>query len=243
MATRVAAPPTAVAASAALAPGSLPEQASVRWRRRVGTAELGRRGRWWTLTTISHTVPFVLAAGLVVAMKPLLVPIAIVLLIHAWAIPELYAARGAGVLKPSPGASPGAGAGRSPGAGAGPGDPEKRALRLLGDLVDHGNRKLHDRTGLVLQPGVFGNWIVGEAGAVLVGPGGRRVFCYCVGVTDKRLPAGDRIAHLLLALRCDEAGFATVANLAFSGASWRLRRRLRPEQREALELARRHAAR
>lgn len=46
--------------------------------------------------------------------------------------------------------------------------------------------------------------------------------------------AGDRIAHLLLALRSDEAGFATVANLAFSGACWRLRRRLPKIRREAL---------
>ena len=39
-------------------------------------------------------------------------------------------------------------------------------------------------------------------------------------------PSADRTAHLLLALREDEAGFATVANLAFSGAAWRVRRRL-----------------
>ena len=38
------------------------------------------------------------------------------------------------------------------------------------------------------------------------------------GVDDPTLPTGDRIAHLLLALRADEQGFATVANLAFSGA-------------------------
>ena len=41
------------------------------------------------------------------------------------------------------------------------------------------------------------------------------------------LPSGDRIAHLLLALRADEQGFATVANLSFAGARWRLRRRMR----------------
>ena len=45
----------------------------------------------------------------------------------------------------------------------------------------------------------------------------------------------DRIAHLLLALRTDESGFATVANLAFSGARWRLRRRLPRRVRVALE--------
>ncbi len=43
---------------------------------------------------------------------------------------------------------------------------------------------------------------------------------------DRELPPSDRIAHLLLALRVDEEGFATVANHAFAGAPWRVRRRL-----------------
>ena len=70
----------------------------------------------------------------------------------------------------------------------------------------------------------------------------RRAYCYCVKVDPRleaasELPSGDRIAHLLLALRSDEAGFATVANLAFSGARWRLRRRMRAEMRPALDAA------
>ena len=117
------------------------------------------------------------------------------------------------------------------------GEAELVALGLLGDLVGHGARELHDRTGLVLERGGLGTWLVGEAGALLVRPGGHRVNCYCVKVADASLPGGDRIAHLLLALRADEAGFATVANLAFSGAPWRLRRRLRKPTREALEVA------
>ena len=59
--------------------------------------------------------------------------------------------------------------------------------------------------------------------------------CYCVGVNEPTLPSGDRIAHLLLALRADEHGFATVANLAFSGARWRVRRRLDRGLRPALD--------
>ncbi len=51
------------------------------------------------------------------------------------------------------------------------------------------------------------------------------------------LPGGDRIAHLLLALRADEEGFATVANRAFAGARWRLRRRLDAPVRPALDHA------
>ncbi len=78
---------------------------------------------------------------------------------------------------------------------------------------------------------------MGEAGALLVRPGGRRVDCWCVKV-DGDLPSADRTAHLLLALREDEAGFATVANLAFSGAAWRLRHRLAKPMRPALAAAR-----
>ena len=51
------------------------------------------------------------------------------------------------------------------------------------------------------------------------------------------LPTADRTSHLLLALRADEAGLATVANLAFSGTTWRVRRRLDPRQRPALAAA------
>ena len=65
---------------------------------------------------------------------------------------------------------------------------------------------------------------MGEAGALLVR--GRRVHCFCVRVDDPDLPSADRISHLLLALRADEQGFATVANQAFAGARWRVRRRL-----------------
>ena len=154
------------------------------------------------------------------ALEPLSFPVGLALLAHAWAIPELYARRGANVVRPRPRAEDA---------------PERLALGLLGDLVGHDARELHARTGLVPERGSLGVWLVGEAGAVLVAPGGRRVFCWCVQVPEPGLPSGDRIAHLLLALRADEEGFATVANLAFSGAPWRLRRRLVPRARPALD--------
>jgi hypothetical protein len=116
--------------------------------------------------------------------------------------------------------------------------PEATALLLLGDLVSDEARTLHATTGLLVERHALGVWVVGEAGALLVRPGGHRVNTYCVTAADKELPRSDRIAHLLLALRCDEAGFATVANLAFSGATWRLRRRLPAPQRAALVAAR-----
>jgi hypothetical protein len=223
----VASRPQIAAAGALSATGApprpLPELASVYWRPRVTERRLRRRDQLWTLTTITHTIPFILAAALLAAAKPVTLPVDLVLLAHAWAIPELYAARGAGVLRR--------------GSSAAPSEPEQRALGLLGDLVDPPARELLDRTGLVIQPGELGVWLLGEAGALLVRPGGRRVVCYCVRATDPELPYGDRIAHLLLALREDESGFATVANLAFSGAPWRLRRRLPAAAREGLAAA------
>ena len=197
----------------------LPETAAVHWRPRVDERSLARRGRLWTLTTVAHTIPFTVAAVLLFALEPLSAPVGLILLAHAWAIPELYAKRGANVLRPRPRAADA---------------PERAALGLLGDLVGHKARELHTRTGLVLERGALGVWVVGEAGALLVR--GRRVHCWCVHVDDRRLPSADRVAHLLLALRTDEQGFATVANLAFSGARWRVRRRLAPIQRVALDV-------
>jgi hypothetical protein len=198
---------------------ALPELQTVYWRRRVSEESLTRTGRLWTLTAVAHTVPLIAAAVVLAVLNPITIPVGILLIAHAWIIPELYAARGAGVVRDRRRAGP---------------EAERVALRLLGDLVGHEARELHARSGLVLEGGRLGAWLVAEAGAILVRPGGRRVNCYCVKVTDPELPSSDRIAHLLLALRADEAGFATVANLAFSGAPWRLRRRLPERQRAAL---------
>jgi hypothetical protein len=194
----------------------------VHWRPRASESSLIRTGRLWTLTIVAHTVPLIAVAALLVVLNPITAPVAVVLLAHAWAIPELYAARGSNVVRWRT-------TGRS--------GSERRAVLLLGDLVGEKARELHARTGLILERGRLGTWLLGTAGAILVRPGGRRVHCYCVRTVDRSLPASDQIAHLLLALRSDETGFATVANLAFSGARWRLRRRLRSDAREALDVA------
>jgi hypothetical protein len=196
----------------------LPEVAAVHWRRPMDARRLRRYARAWTATMAAHTVPLVAAAGGLFALEPLTAPVGLALLAHAWAIPELYANRGAKVVKPR----------RRRGAAA-----EATALGLLGDLIDADARDLHARTGLVRERGALGVWLVGEAGALLVR--GRRVHCWCVRVQDADLPSGDRVAHLLLALREDEVGFATVANHAFSGARWRVRRRLPRAMRPALD--------
>ena len=212
-------------ASGAADAGTLPELARVPWRRRADERSLRRTGRLWTATALAHSVPFVGTAVALGVVKPVLTPLSLILLAHAWAIPELYAARGAGVVRRAVPPHP---------ATAGP---ERVALGLLGDLVGHEPRALHQRTGLMLERARLGVWLVGPAGALLVRPGGRRVLCYCVKPVDAGLPAGDRVAHLLLALRTDESGFATVANLAFSGACWRLARRLPALARPALSAA------
>jgi len=208
--------------SAGEIPLALPETAGVHWRPRADERRLRIAARLWTLTTVAHTIPFLGAGALLFALEPLSFPVGLILAVHAWAIPELYAKRGANVLIPRRGTTAQA---------------EATALGLLGDLVGHEARELHARTGLVPERGRLGVWLVGEAGALLVRPGGRRVHCYCVRVEDPELPKADRIAHLLLALREDEPGFATVANGAFSGARWRVRRRLPARMRPALEAA------
>ncbi|MDA0173111.1 hypothetical protein OJ998_28680 [Solirubrobacter taibaiensis] len=198
----------------------LPERASVFWRAPMTPARLRTYARAWTITTAAQVVPMMLVAALMVTLHPVAAVVGGILLLHAWAIPELYANRGAKVVKPR----------------ARLGETEERtALGLLGDLVGHEARELHARTGLVMERGALGVWLVGEAGALLVR--GRRVHCWCVRVPDATLPSSDRIAHLLLALREDEEGFATVANHAFAGARWRVRRRLPKSQRPALAAA------
>lgn len=205
----------------------LPELAAVWWRTRTDNNSLRRTEGRWLAWTVAQTAPFLAIAALLVALKPLLVPMSVLALAWAWIIAELFAARGAAVVRPR----------RLPHKAGKRDDAERTAVGLLGDLLDHRSRALHDRTGLVLETGELGAWVLGEAGVVLVRPGGRRTHCYCVKPTDKALPHGDRIAHLLLALRADETGFATVANLAFCGARWRLRRRLDRAGREALDAA------
>jgi hypothetical protein len=201
----------------------LPEREAVHWRPLVDERRLRRTATVWTATTTTLVVPFIGAGAALFALQPLALPVTLVSFAHAWVIPELYAHRGANVVKP-----------KAPRAGA---RAEQVSVGLLGDLIGHEARELHARTGLVLERAALGVWLVGPAGALLVRPGGHRVNCYCVRVNDPELPSGDRIAHLLLALRSDEHGFATVANLAFSGARWRVRRRVAKSVRPALDAA------
>jgi hypothetical protein len=210
--------------AASEAPQPLPELAAVPWRRRVSAEGLRTRGRAWTWFTAAYVVQWIVVAGILLALEPLSAPVAAIGLAMAWIVPNLYAARGATTLRPKGPRREG---------------PEAVAQGFLGDLLGHEERELHRATGLALERGRLGTWVVGEGGAALVTDGGRRVHCFCVRTTDPELPPSDRIAHLLLALRSDEEGFATVANHAFAGAPWRLARRIDARMRPALAAARR----
>jgi hypothetical protein len=214
-----------VAESAA---GTLPELAAVPWRPLADDATLRRTASLWTLHTVALVVPFCAAAVGLFLLQPLTAPVGLLALGHAWVIPELYAQRGANVVRPKV---------RRPAAA----DSERTALGLLGELVGPDVRAGYERTGLVCEPGRLGVWLVGEEGALLVRPGGRRVHCFCVRVPKGDLPRADRVAHLLLALRTDERGFATVANCAFCGGRRRVRRRLPRGMRPGLDAAARQA--
>lgn len=206
------------------------------WRKRYSEEELRRDGRRWTVWTASLVASFGAPAAALVWIEPLAAPAAALFVGHAAAITHLQARRGARAVVPI--GSPGSAAHRE----RADTEAEGAALGLLGDLVGHPERELLAESGLALQRGELGVWLVGEQGALLVRPGGRRVDSWCVGVSEAGdLPAGDRVAHLLLALREDELGFATVANRNFSGSARRIRRRMEPRARRALDGARRIA--
>src|SRR3712207_7811243 len=89
-------------------------------------------GASWTASTLVQVTPLAALAVMLLALRnPVTIPVGVIMLAHAWAIPELYANRGAKVVKPR------ARAGETA---------EATALGLLGDLVDHRARELHART-------------------------------------------------------------------------------------------------
>jgi hypothetical protein len=218
-------------AEAASAPG-LPEAAALGWRREPASERTLRRdGRRWTAWTCWVVALFAAPGAALLWIEPWTFPVAALCFAHAWAVPSLQARRGARSVVPIGSERSAAGAAA-----------DRVALGLLADLAGHADRELLARTGLVRHRGRLGTWLVGEQGALLIRRRGRlpgrRVFCWCVRVADAReLPAADRVAHLLLALREDEEGVATIANLAFSGARWRVVRHLPPGGRAGLASA------
>lgn len=211
----------------------LPEAAALPWREGTTERTLNRDGRRWTAWTAWVLFVFLVPGAVLLAIEPLTFPAALLCFAHGYAVPRIQAGRGAR----SPVAI-GSERSASRSEGANP-VAEGVALGMLGDLLGHEERELVARSGLALERGRLGVWLVGEQGALLVRPGGRRVFAWCVRIAEPdELPAADRVAHLLLAMREDEEGFATVANLQFSGATRRVRRRMDRRGRAALDRAR-----
>ena len=133
---------------------ALPELAAVHWRPRVDAARLRRRGALWTLTTVAPLVPFLGRRRRCSSRSSRWRSrSALALLAHAWVDPR--------ALRPARRER------RAPARRAAATRPERAALGLLGDLVGHEARELHARTGLVLERGALGDWLVGEAGALL----------------------------------------------------------------------------
>ena len=193
--------------------GVLAEAAAMPWRRRASERTLAKEGRIWTLWSVAIVLTFGLPAALLIWIQPLTFPVAAIFLGHGIAVLHLQARRGARGVKPIGGAA-------SP--------EDRRALGLLGDLVGHEERELLPAPAWRWSGGGWGpGWSARRERSWCAG--GHRVHCFCVRVGEAGdLPPADRVAHLLLALREDEEGFATVANRNFSGATWRVRLQLRP---------------
>ena len=189
--------------------GALPELEGVAWRRRTDERSLLLRERISAAYTALYVTPLLVVAAGLVWLEPLLFPVSMLALAHAWVVPELFANRGAGVV-------------RLPRRGTG-GGPELVAQGLLGDLLGHEPRALHRRTGLALQRGRLGVWLVGDAGALLVRPGGRRVHTFPE-------PFATSIAHTRSKIRsCSSSGTSTGSDLATHTPSRRADRTGRPQ--------------
>ena len=108
---------------------ALPELASVPWRRPTDAAWLRRYGRIWQAWTVAYTVPFVVAGAVLLALDPVTVPVALVAFAHGWVIPELYAFRGASVVRPK-GPRNEEGEAGGPGTPGGPAGPRRSAISI-----------------------------------------------------------------------------------------------------------------
>ena len=78
----------------------LPETAAVHWRPRMDAGRLSLTGWSWTASTAVQVAPMLALAVILILLDPVTIAVGVIMLVHAWAIPELYANRGAKVIKP-----------------------------------------------------------------------------------------------------------------------------------------------
>ena len=159
------------------------------WRRRASERSLGREGRIWTLWSVGIVVTFGAARRAAGLDRAAGLP-RVGDLPRATGSPCSTCRRGAGRRGVKP-----IGSARADQA-------ERTALGLLGDLLGHEARDLLTDTGLALQRGRLGAWLVGEEGAILVRPGGHRVHCFCVRVGRGRRPAAPATASRICCSPC-----------------------------------------
>ena len=103
-------------------------------------------GRIWHAWTLLYTVPFIAAGAGMLWLEPLAAPVALAALAHAWII------RAVCLPRRQRGARQGSRNERA----------EPVAQGLLGDLLGHEERELQSGTGLALERGELGVWLVGE---------------------------------------------------------------------------------
>ena len=140
-------PPIALEAGP-FAAGGLDEAAALWWREDVSERTLRRDERRWTAWTAWIAAIFVAPGILLLYLEPLTAPVAGICFAHAWLIPWIQARRGADqVARP----------------GTPPSGPDRVAIGLLGDLLGHWERELLADSGLALQRGELGVWLLGAA--------------------------------------------------------------------------------
>ena len=85
---------------------TLPETAAVHWRPRMDAGRLNLIGWSWTASTAVQVAPMLALSIILILLDPVTIAVGVIMLVHAWAIPELYANRGARSLVGSGGHPP-----------------------------------------------------------------------------------------------------------------------------------------
>ena len=147
----------------------LAEAARLIWRPDASERSLRRAGFGWTAWTVWVVFIFSAPGIVLLAIEPLTFPAAAICFAHAWAIPWLQARRGARQAVPIGAARSASRCERADRRAEGV------ALGLLGDLVGHRQLELLAASGMALERGKVGVWLLGEQGAFCLRSRGRRI--------------------------------------------------------------------